>query len=121
MVISILVGSLLGILSGLGVGGGSLLILWLTFVVDMEPPQARQLNLLFFLPCATASLLFRKKEGSVHFKQLLPGILAGCAAAFLISLLSRQLDTSLLKRLFGILLIFTGIREIRYKEKREGQ
>ena len=41
-----LVSCLLGFLAGLGVGGGSLLMLWLTLVLQMEYAQARMLNLL---------------------------------------------------------------------------
>ena len=49
---AILVGFLLGILTGLGTGGGSLLVLWLTLVLQFPPAQAKVINLLFFLPSA---------------------------------------------------------------------
>lgn len=116
---AVAVGALLGFLSGLGVGGGSLLILWLTLVLGMAPETARSINLMFFLPCALASLLLRK-SGKVAIRKLLPAMLAGCAAAFLFSRLN--LNTSLLKKLFGGLLIVTGLRELFYKPntKREG-
>ena len=55
MVITLLIAALLGFLAGLGVGGGSLLILWLTLVLHTEPAQARPINLLFFLPAAAIS------------------------------------------------------------------
>ena len=58
--VSLLVGTVLGFLSGLGIGGGSLLILWLTMVLDMEQSAARFVNLLFFLPSASVSCYFRK-------------------------------------------------------------
>ena len=48
----IAVGTVLGFLAGIGVGGGSLLILWLTLVLGMPQPQARILNLMFFVPSA---------------------------------------------------------------------
>lgn len=115
--ISVLVGTLLGFLSGLGVGGGSLLILWLTLVLGMEPAAAREINLLFFLPAAAVSCLFRWKQGVLQGKKVLPGILAGCAAAFLGTRLSKVVDTELLKKAFGILLLVTGLREIFYQPK----
>lgn len=46
--VALLVSTLLGCLSGLGIGGGSLLILWLTLVLKVDPIVARQINLLFF-------------------------------------------------------------------------
>ena len=115
MVISVLVGVVLGFLSGLGIGGGSLLILWLTLIMDYGPAAARSTNLLFFIPAALIAAFFRWRQGSIPFRKILPAILSGCAAAFLFSLLSAKLDTSLLKKLFGVLLIATGIREIMYK------
>ena len=121
--ITLTVSTVLGFLSGLGVGGGSLLILYLTLMLGMDPVSARGLNLLFFLPCALFAAFFRWRQGAVNLKLLWPAIASGCAAALLVSLLSLNLDTSLLRKLFGGLLIITGLRELFYKpkEKREGQ
>ena len=115
--VKLLLGAGLGFLSGLGVGGGSLLVLWLTVVMDIPPETARSINLLFFLPAALIALYFRKKQGSFQWRPLLPAIAAGCIAAAAGSFLSAMLDTGLLKRGFGILLIITGIRELMYKPK----
>ena len=115
--VMLLVGTVLGFLAGLGIGGGSLLILWLTMVLDMEPLTARSINLLFFLPAALIACLFRKKQGQLKVKTVLPAILAGCVAAGAFSFIGMGLDTSLLKKLFGGLLIITGLRELTYKRK----
>ena len=121
MAMNLLVGSVLGFLAGLGVGGGSLLILWLTALLGMDPQAARAINLLFFLPAALISCCFRKKQGTLNLKQLIPAMAAGCIAAGIFSFVGLNLDTSLLKKLFGGLLIVTGIRELFYKQKeREG-
>lgn len=114
--------SLLGFLSGLGVGGGSLLILYLTLVLNMDAASARNINLLFFIPCALISGFFRWRQGAVDLKTLRPAIAGGCLSAILFSIISMNLDTSLLKKLFGLLLIATGLRELFYKpkNKREG-
>lgn len=111
------VATALGFLAGLGVGGGSLLILWLTLVLGMDHPQARLLNLLFFLPSALIASLFRWKQGKLDLKAVLPSILAGCAAAALGSWLSTQLELFWIRKLFGGLLLITGIRELLYKPK----
>lgn len=112
------VSTVLGFLAGLGVGGGSLLILWLTLVLGMAHPEARVLNLLFFLPSAVVSSLFRWKQGKLEIKKVLPAIIAGCVAAAGCSLLSRNLDMEVLKKLFGGLLLITGVRELLYKPKK---
>lgn len=113
----ITVGTVLGFLAGIGVGGGSLLILWLTLVLGMPQPQARILNLMFFVPSAVVACLFRWKQGKLDIKKILPAIISGCAAAAIFSFIGQQLDTSLLKKLFGGLLLITGIRELMYKPK----
>ncbi len=119
--VSVIIGTLLGFLSGLGIGGGSLLMLWLTVVLGMEHSAARGINLLFFLPSAAIACLFRWKQGAIQLSQVLPAIFAGCAAAAVCSWIGTQMDMTLLKKLFGVLLIVTGLRELCYKpKKRDG-
>lgn len=119
----LIISIILGFLAGIGVGGGSLLILWLTLVLQMEYPQARLLNLLFFLPSAIVASLFRWKQGSLDLKKVLPAVLTGCIAAGICAWLSTRFDTALLKKIFGVLLLATGIRELLYKprQKETGQ
>lgn len=115
---AILMGTLLGFLSGLGTGGGSLLILWLTIGCGMEQSDARTINLLFFIPSAVIACLFRWKEGKLNFRKVLPAIVAGCCAAAACSWLSTVMDTGLLKKAFGILLLITGLRELLYRPRK---
>lgn len=112
-------GAALGFLSGLGVGGGSLLVLWLTLVLDMDPETARGVNLLFFLPSACIACLLRWKQGALHFRPLLPAILAGCAAAACFSFLSAELPMEILRKLFGGLLLVTGTRELLFLPRKK--
>jgi uncharacterized membrane protein YfcA len=112
------VAALLGFLAGLGVGGGSLLMLWLTLVADMDYTAARTINLLFFLPSACIATLFRQKQGTVSIKKVLPAIIAGCVAAALFSYVGNRIDTGLLKKIFGGLLLFTGTRELLYRPRK---
>lgn len=116
--LTLAVGTLLGFLSGIGVGGGSLLVLWLTAVQNLPPETARSINLLFFLPAALISSFFRWRQGSLDPKDIFPAVAAGCVSAALFSWIGIWIHTDILKRLFGILLIVTGIRELFYKKKK---
>ena len=116
---STLAGVFLGYLAGLGIGGGSLLILWLTLVLQMDQPTARAINLMFFIAAAGAVSIFRWKDGHFNLKPILPAILSGCISAFLFSYLGKELDITILKKLFGVLLLGTAIREILYKPKQK--
>lgn len=114
-----IISTFLGTLTGLGVGGGSLLMLWLTLVIGMEHADARFLNLLFFLPAASISCLFRYQQNSLRFSDSFSGSLSGCILSAVFTFLSAGWNLSLLKKAFGILLIFTAIREFRFKEKNQ--
>ena len=116
--VTLLVGTILGFLAGIGAGGGSLLILWLTAVIGMEQPVARSINLMFFLPAALVSCFFRWKKGVLQVKQIILPALAGCVAAFLSSRLGEIISTDILDKLFGGLLLFTAFRELRWKPKK---
>lgn len=108
---------ILGFLAGLGVGGGSLLVLWLTLIVGIDHPQARIINLMFFIPAAIISSVFRWKQGALDFKKVIPAIIAGCLAAAAFSWLARFLELEILQKIFGGLLLFAGVRELFYKQK----
>ena len=116
--VAVIVGIVLGFLAGLGVGGGTLLILWLTLVLDTDPEIARLINLMFFLAAAGAVSLRRLKKGTLRFRKILPAALAGCAAAAVASLLAQNMDVTLLKKAFGILLLVTGVRELLYRPRK---
>lgn len=117
-ILTLPVAIVLGFLAGLGVGGGSLLILWLTMVVGTEYADARIINLLFFLPSAFIATLFRFRQGTLSIKKVLPAVVSGCIAAFLVSRLGQQINTQLLRKLFGGLLLFTGLRELFYRPRK---
>lgn len=116
--VTLAVGAALGFLSGLGIGGGSLLILWLTLVLGMDQSTARVINLLFFVPSAVIACLFRLKQGTLSIRSVLPAVITGCIAAGVFSLLAGSLDVALLKKLFGGVLIAAGLRELHYKSRK---
>lgn len=117
-VIAIFVGILLGYLAGLGIGGGSLLILYLTLVLKMDTPSARAINLMFFITAAGSVSLFRWKKGTLDIKTILPAVISGCLTAALFSYLSNVIDRTLAQKLFGGLLLITGLRELFYRPRK---
>lgn len=116
-ILSYPVAVVLGFLAGLGVGGGSLLMLWLTTIMHIEYADARTINLLFFLPTALITTLFHRKQGSVNIRKVLPGIISACICAGIFTIIGRQMDTAILKKLFGGILILTGLRELFYRPR----
>lgn len=115
--VALTVGVILGFLAGLGVGGGSLLILWLTLIIGTDPGIARAINLMFFLTATGAVSLLRWRKRTLNFQKLLPAIIAGCIAAAVFSWLRGYIQSALTDKLFGILLIITGLRELFYRPR----
>lgn len=113
----LIVGTVLGFLSGLGIGGGSLLVIWLTVVLQTDPAVARGINLLFFVPSAVGACILRAKQNRLKLRPLLPAIIAGCIAAAVFSQVAAAMDVRILKKLFGGVLLAAGIRELLYRER----
>jgi len=110
--IAVLAGLVCGVLSGFGIGGGSLLMVWMTAVLAMEQKAAQGINLLYFLPTAVCALIFHAKHRQICWKAVVPAALAGCAAAVPGALLAANLEMELLRKLFGGFLIAVGLVEI---------
>lgn len=100
------------VLSGMGVGSAGLFVLYLTLWAGMAQTEAQALNLLFFLLSAGASLLLHTRNRQIPWR--LTGFLLLCAlpGAFLGTYLVRVLDASLVRRLFGGMLVLVGAKEL---------
>lgn len=104
----LLISFFIAALSGMGVGSGGLLVLWLTHGDGLGQTQAQGINLLFFLFAASASCAvnFRRRHIS-HPSALLLGV-GGTVGAVAGALLASAAAPELLRRLFGGMLIVTG-------------
>ena len=107
-----------GTLAGMGLGGGSLLILFLTGIAGFDPASARSINLLFFLPAALLSTLSHMRNGALPTKKVMPAVWAGITFAALFSCISGALDIRHLQKLFGVLLLATGLKELFYRPRK---
>lgn len=116
-----LAGLLCGILSGCGIGGGSLLLLWLTAAAGIARESASAINLLYFLPTAGASLLLHQKHRLLRWRIVLPAALAGCACAVPAAMLTGNLATGYLKKLMGVFWLLIGLRELKQAFSRSTQ
>lgn len=110
--VCILVGVVLGFLTGLGIGGGSLLILWLTQVLHTPQQQAQGINLLFFLPAALVACLLNGRRGRLNWSLAIPAMLLGALGAGLAAWLATGLPEGSLGRVFGLLLLASGLWEL---------
>ncbi|MCL2754255.1 MAG: sulfite exporter TauE/SafE family protein [Oscillospiraceae bacterium] len=105
-------GFLAGLTASMGLGGGFILIIYLSFFSDISQSAAGGINLLFFLPVALVSAILHLRSGLIERKILLVICLAGIAGAVVGSFVMDFLDEALLRKLFAGLLVFVGLREL---------
>lgn len=117
-VISLLAGAITGVLSGFGVGGGTLLLIYMTTFAGVEQHLAQGINLLYFLPTAALALPAHIKNGYVDKPTALPAIAAGLLGTAVAAWVATALDVTLLRRIFGAFLIYVGIRELFRKTEK---
>ena len=72
-----------GVLSAWGIGGGTLLLLVMTLVLDVDQRTAQGINLLFFLPTAASALWCHARNGCLDKPVLRHTIPPALAAALL--------------------------------------
>lgn len=118
---ALVIGLLTGILSGFGIGGGTILMIYLTAFAAFPQKTAQGINLLYFIPTAVAALILHSKHHQLKWNAVLPAALCGCATAAGFSFLAMGMDLTLLRRLFGVFLLFTGISELKKKPKNADQ
>lgn len=104
-------GAITGILSGFGVGGGTLLLIYMTTFAGLDQHLAQGINLLYFLPAAAAALPSHIKNGYIDKETASPAIWAGLAGTALGAWVATGLEVTLLRRCFGAYLLFIGLRE----------
>ncbi len=111
-VLYVLIGFLSGIISGMGIGGGTILIPALTIFFDVKQQTAQNINLIYFIPTACIALFTHKKNGNIETKIIGKLVLFGLLAAVAGSLIAVNMDPSFLKKLFGGFLLIMGLIEI---------
>ena len=112
-----LVGFCSGIISGMGIGGGTILIPALLFFTDITQQQAQGVNLIYFVPTAITALITRQKKGNLDWKTARPLAVLGLAGAAAGAFLAVSLESEILRRIFGGFLFLMGLSEIFKKKK----
>jgi uncharacterized membrane protein YfcA len=103
---------LIAILSGMGVGGGGLLVIYLTLFEGIEQIVAQGSNLCFFIMVAVASSIYNIKKKKIVWKTTLVLSVSGTIFSLLGGYLAGLIDPSVLRKIFGAMLIFGGISSL---------
>ncbi len=118
---NVLIGFLTGIAASMGLGGGFILIIWLTFFGGLSQSAAQGVNLLFFLPIALFSAFLHAKNKLIEWKILPFAIITGVIGAAVGSFVSFFLTDNMLSKLFGGLIVLVGIKELFHKSNQAAE
>ena len=96
----------------MGMGGGGILVIYLTLALSVPQLEAQGINLLFFLPCAAISMGINGCRKLIDWKRALWIVLGGLPATLLGIWLAGKIDTKYLGWIFAGLLILLGVKEL---------
>ena len=110
--LDIIIGLLVGVLSSMGFGGGSVLLLYLTLVKGIEHKAAAGTNLLFFLPCAILSTILYIQQKMIEWRHTWPLMLGSAGGAIIGSYIAMRIDAGVIRLMFGALLLVIGLKDL---------
>lgn len=116
MITDIIAGFLSGLLGSLGLGGGGILIIYLTMMKNIPQTHAQGINLIFFIPIAIMSIILHSKNDLIDWKIAVRYILYGIVGIIIGSILINVINESILSKIFSIILISIGIKEFLSKK-----
>ena len=100
-----------GIFAAMGVGGGMILILYLSFFAGYDQIAAQGINLLYFIPIAALAVIIHTKNKLIEWKKILPSLVIGSITAVLGAVSADYLGSDVLRKIFGGFIIIIGIKE----------
>lgn len=108
----VVIGLVSGIVSGTGMGGGTILIFLLTFISGLEQHVAQAINLIFFIPTSIVAIIVNIKNKNVDLKTAIVISIFGILGAIIGANLSVHTDVNVLRKFFGFFLAVIAVHEI---------
>ncbi|MCR5636889.1 MAG: sulfite exporter TauE/SafE family protein [Clostridiales bacterium] len=116
-VFSALAAAASGALGAMGMGGGGILMIYLTLAAGIPHATAQGINLLFFIPTAIVAVIIYSRKKLIDYKIALIYGLAGTLGACGGCYVSGMLDNNILSKIFAVFIIFIGVKELFSKAK----
>lgn len=108
----IIVSFLSGIMASMGLGGGMVLILYLTLFTNTNQLEAQGINLIFFVPVAAVSLFLHTKKGLVDWKSALWAIISGAVSVSVCAFFANKFNSFYIQKAFAVFIIISGIFQL---------
>lgn len=108
----IIFGIIAGTITGMGMGGGTILILLLTLFLGVNQHVSQGINLVFFIPTSIIAIIINWKNKNIDFKLGIQLAVFGIIGAFVGTIISSNIDVKTLKKIFAIFLLIISFYEI---------
>ena len=117
---ALLAGLFSGLAGSMGLGGGAVLIIYLTLFTETDRITSGGINLIFFIPISLIAVLIYAIKKQIKWKVVLPLALFGLLGAILGNWLTGVLGAKILGKIFGVFLTLMGLRETFGKSVAKG-
>ena len=107
MIWDIIAGILSGIVGSMGLGGGAVLLIYLSLIKGTDQLKAQGINLLFFIPVAVLSVIIYAVKKQINWK-----IVLILAAGGLVGAAGCIIGSRIVAKIFGGLLVAGGVWQI---------
>ncbi len=107
----IIFGIISGIVTGMGMGGGSILILLLAAFNGMEQHMAQATNLIYFIPTSIIVTIVNIKNKKVNLKDGYVIIIFGIIGAIIGGNIALKMNSPMLRKFFAVFLFIITIHE----------
>ena len=111
----IFLGVVCGVITGMGIGGGTLLIPALTMLFGVSQLSAQSINLMYYIPTGAVALIIHIKNKNIKREGLWALVLFGVAFSAAAALIAAKIEENILRRIFGGFLLLMGLNELRGK------
>ncbi len=108
-ILDLAAGLFFGALAGMGIGGGGLIVIYLTLFRDYSQTDAQCTNLVFFTVAAAASLFIHFRKRKIKFFPVIFLTLGGLFGSFAGAHVTTLIPQDITRKLFGIMLVTTGL------------
>lgn len=112
ILIEILTGAISGIVTAMGMGGGTILILILSVFLGFDQRIAQATNLVFFVPTSITAIIINIRRKIINWKTGIIVVISGIIGAIVGANIAVNLDVKNLKKLFGLFLMAIAIYQI---------
>lgn len=115
---SIIAGLLSGLIGGMGLGGGTILLIYLNLFTNNSQLTSQGINLIFFIPVGITAVIIYAAKKKIKPKMLMLALPFGILGSLIGSYITTLFNQNVLRILFAIFLIFLGAKELFTKSKK---